>query len=82
MPGKLERSRDVERQHSAVPVERVAPQVAILSSSVARPTGRVEGRGERGGRLTVAGQDTGGLSRCAAPSWPCAEPIMLTRPWT
>jgi hypothetical protein len=36
--------RDVERQSSAVPVERVAPQVAILSSSVARPTGRVEGR--------------------------------------
>ena len=36
--------RDVERQRSAVPVERVAPQVAILSSSVARPTGRVEGR--------------------------------------
>jgi Domain of unknown function (DUF1707) len=36
--------RDVERQRSAVPAERVAPQVAILSSSVARPTGRVEGR--------------------------------------
>jgi hypothetical protein len=36
--------RHVERQRSAVPVERVAPQVAILSSSVARPTGRVEGR--------------------------------------
>ena len=36
--------RDVERRPSAVPVERVAPQVAILSSSVARPTGRVEGR--------------------------------------
>jgi hypothetical protein len=36
--------RDVERQRSAVPVERVAPQVAILSSSMARPTGRVEGR--------------------------------------
>jgi hypothetical protein len=36
--------RDVERQRSAVPVERVPPQVAILSSSVARPTGRVEGR--------------------------------------
>lgn len=35
---------DVERQRSAVPVERVAPQVAILSSSMARPTGRVEGR--------------------------------------
>ena len=27
-----------------MPVERVAPQVAILSSSVARPTGHVEGR--------------------------------------
>jgi hypothetical protein len=36
--------RDVERQRSAVPVERVGPQVAILSSSMARPTGRVEGR--------------------------------------
>jgi uncharacterized protein DUF1707/cell wall-active antibiotic response 4TMS protein YvqF len=36
--------RDVERPRSAVPVERVAPQVAILSSNVARPTGRVEGR--------------------------------------
>jgi hypothetical protein len=36
--------RDVERQRSAVPVERVAPQIAILSSSMARPTGRVEGR--------------------------------------
>jgi hypothetical protein len=35
--------RDVERQRSAAPVERVAPQVAILSSSTARPTGRVEG---------------------------------------
>jgi hypothetical protein len=36
--------RDVERRRSAVPVERVAPQVAILASSMARPTGRVEGR--------------------------------------
>ena len=36
--------RDVERQRSAVPVERVAPQVAILSSTMARPTGRVQGR--------------------------------------
>jgi hypothetical protein len=36
--------RDVEPQRSAAPVERVAPQVAILSSSMARPTGRVEGR--------------------------------------
>jgi hypothetical protein len=36
--------RDVERQRSAVPVERVGPQVSILSSSMARPTGRVEGR--------------------------------------
>jgi hypothetical protein len=36
--------RDVERRHSAAPVERVAPQVAILSSSMARPTGRVDGR--------------------------------------
>jgi DUF1707 SHOCT-like domain/Cell wall-active antibiotics response LiaF, C-terminal len=36
--------RGVEGQRSAVPVERVAPQVAILSSSVARPTGHVEGR--------------------------------------
>ena len=35
--------RDVERQRSAAPVERVAPQVAILSSSMARPTGRIEG---------------------------------------
>jgi hypothetical protein len=35
---------DVERRRSAVPVERVAPQVAILSSSMARPTGRVEGQ--------------------------------------
>ena len=35
---------DVERQRAAVPAERVAPQVAILSSSMARPTGRVEGR--------------------------------------
>jgi Domain of unknown function (DUF1707) len=35
--------RDVERERSAVPVERVAPQVAILSSTMARPTGRVEG---------------------------------------
>ena len=35
--------RDVERQRSAAPVERVAPQVVILSSSIARPTGRVEG---------------------------------------
>lgn len=35
--------REVERRHSAVPVERVAPQVAILSSSQVRPTGRVEG---------------------------------------
>jgi hypothetical protein len=34
----------VERRRSAVPVERVTPQVAILSSSVARPTGHVEGR--------------------------------------
>jgi Domain of unknown function (DUF1707) len=36
--------REVERERSAVPVERVAPQVAILSSTMARPTGRVEGR--------------------------------------
>lgn len=36
--------RDVERERSAVPVEQVAPQVAILSSCLARPTGRVEGR--------------------------------------
>ena len=36
--------RDGERQRSAVPVERVAPQVSILSSSMARPTGRVEGQ--------------------------------------
>jgi Domain of unknown function (DUF1707) len=36
--------RDVERQRSAAPVERVASQVAILSSSMARPTGRVKGR--------------------------------------
>jgi hypothetical protein len=35
---------DLEHQRSAVPVERVAPQVAILSSSMARPTGHVEGR--------------------------------------
>lgn len=36
----------VERRRSAeaVPVERVRPQVAVLASSVARPTGRVEGR--------------------------------------
>jgi len=26
--------------------------------------------------------DTGGLSRCVAPSWPCAGPIMATRPCT
>jgi Domain of unknown function (DUF1707)/Cell wall-active antibiotics response 4TMS YvqF len=36
--------RGIERQRSAAPVERVAPQVAILSSSMARPTGHVEGR--------------------------------------
>jgi hypothetical protein len=37
--------RDVERQRSAVPAERATPQViSILSSTVARPTGRVEGR--------------------------------------
>lgn len=36
--------RDIEHQRSAVPVERIAPQVAILASSMARPTGRVEGR--------------------------------------
>jgi hypothetical protein len=36
--------RDVARQRSALPVERVAPQVAILSSSMARPTGHLEGR--------------------------------------
>jgi len=36
--------RDVERERPAVPVERVGPQVAILSSTMARPTGRVEGR--------------------------------------
>jgi hypothetical protein len=36
--------RDVERRRSAAPVDRVARQVAILSSSVARPAGRVEGR--------------------------------------
>lgn len=35
---------DVQRQRSAIPVERVAPQVAVLSSSVARPVGHVEGR--------------------------------------
>jgi hypothetical protein len=53
--------RDVERQRSAAPVERVAWQVAILSSSMARPTGRVEGRmvafaflGEAGIDLTHA----------------------------
>lgn len=32
------------RQADAVPVEQVAPQVAILSSSEVKPTGRVEGR--------------------------------------
>jgi hypothetical protein len=36
--------RDVEPRRSAAPVGPVARQVAILSSSVARPTGRVEGR--------------------------------------
>jgi hypothetical protein len=36
--------RDVERPRSAVLVKRVGPQVAILSSSTARPTGRVAGR--------------------------------------
>jgi hypothetical protein len=36
--------RDVERQRSVAPVGRVARQVAILSSSMARLTGRVEGR--------------------------------------
>ncbi|MQA02110.1 MAG: DUF1707 domain-containing protein [Streptosporangiales bacterium] len=38
--------RDVERRRSAdaVPVERVAPQVAILASTMVRPTGRVRGR--------------------------------------
>lgn len=40
------RSPDAERGRApeTVPVERVSPQVAILSSSMARPTGRVEGR--------------------------------------
>jgi hypothetical protein len=32
-----------QRSHELIPVERVRPQVAILSSSLARPTGRVEG---------------------------------------
>jgi Domain of unknown function (DUF1707)/Cell wall-active antibiotics response 4TMS YvqF len=36
--------RGAGRQRSSVPAERVAPQVAILSSSMARPTGLVEGR--------------------------------------
>lgn len=36
--------RDLERRRSAVPAERVSPQIAILSSAMARPTGHVEGR--------------------------------------
>lgn len=37
--------RELERKRSAVvPVEKVRPQVAILSSSEARPTGRVQGQ--------------------------------------
>jgi hypothetical protein len=59
---------DIERQRSAVPVERLAPQVAILSSTMARPTGRVEGRmvavgfaGEARIDLTYASLDQDGV---------------------